>query len=429
MKNQSINSKPIDAIYQKFQSLVEKQQFHDALDEIMKAHRLEPHAVIHLSNAASVAHRAGLYEQSIDLAKQVLKLNPKHINALDVLSHAYSVQQNWAMCRQYGGQALHLRDEAVLAKYQGNLPSLPSVDVHRAGKKVIAFSLFGHSPKYLESAVLNTQIASDIYPDWICRFYVDDSVPRDAIARLQDNGAEIVHMQGEYAQWVGTVWRFLAIDDADVARVIFRDADSVISPREAMIVREWEASGKLFHTIRDSGSHTELILAGLWGAVGGAVPDMAGKLRAYFQQPLESVHFADQFFLRHHVWGYVRQSLMAHDRLFGFLDARAIPQPSDAFDFRNYHIGASETSFTVDIPCPFPEGTMMNWTLYSRVAPLLHDDYSLRLLPEKRMICTYDMPVVQGKIRLPIPRRYAQGIKGGDTHVDICTVEPLGLKR
>lgn len=424
----ALSSLSIDNIYQNFQHYVDKQQFKQALAEILQAHHLEPKSTIHLSNAASVAHRAGMYVEAIELAKQVLQLNPKHINALDVLSHAYGVQKNWEMCRYYGGQALCLRDEAVLAKYHEQLPALPTAESQRKGKKVIAFSLFGNDAKYLEPAIMNAQIRADIYPDWICRFYIDDSVPAAAIERLVSYGAEIVLVTGEAAQWVGTVWRFLALDDADVGRVIFRDADSVITPREALIVHEWEKSGKLFHTIRDSGSHTELILAGLWGAVGCAVPDIRGKLRAYFQKPLESVHFADQFFLRHHVWAYVRQSLLAHDRLFAFGEALPIPQPFKDFDFRNHHIGASETSLTFDVPCPFPEGTMMRWALYSRISPLLAEDYTLQRLPEKRLICSYEIPVQEGQIRLPVPRRYAQGVKTGDTHIDIRTVEPLGNK-
>ena len=58
---------------------------------------------------------------------------------------------------------------------------------------------------------------------------------------------------------------FSQINDPEAEYVIFRDADSVVSHREAEAVAEWIESGRLFHTMRDSGSHTALILAGMWG--------------------------------------------------------------------------------------------------------------------------------------------------------------------
>lgn len=111
---------------------------------------------------------------------------------------------------------------------------------------------------------MNTEISAKIYPGWLCRFYVDGSVPQTIIQRLQDNGAEVVKVDAALQNWPGTMWRFLAMDDPEAAYVLFRDADSVISWREAAAVQQWLESGKLFQTLRDASTHTELILAGLW---------------------------------------------------------------------------------------------------------------------------------------------------------------------
>ena len=43
------------------------------------------------------------------------------------------------------------------------------------------------------------------------------------------------------------MWRFAALDDAALHRILFRDADSVISEREGQAVQAWIDSGKLFH--------------------------------------------------------------------------------------------------------------------------------------------------------------------------------------
>ena len=42
---------------------------------------------------------------------------------------------------------------------------------------VISFSLWGDNPKYTIGAIKNAMLAKDIYPGWICRFYLGRSVP------------------------------------------------------------------------------------------------------------------------------------------------------------------------------------------------------------------------------------------------------------
>ena len=172
------------------------------------------------------------------------------------------------------------------------------------------------------------------------------------------------------------------------------------------------ASGKLFHTMRDAETHTELILAGLWGMAAGVVPDMKGKIRTYLQQPLVSKHFADQFFLREHIWAYARQSLFAHDRIFGFLDAKPF---SDGLmtDYRYNHIGCDEGNSHFQADYDLPDGSEVVWKLYSRIAPLLTPSADIRTLPEERIVCEYRTTVNNGKISGYIPRRYSKGFAQG----------------
>ena len=352
-------------------------------------------------------------------AKQVLQRDPRHINAYDALAHAYGEQHDWANCARYGLQALQLRDEKYGA---GELPPLPQTEAKAEGKKIIAFSLFGGSSAYCEPAVMNTEISAKIYPGWLCRFYVDDSVPQTVIQRLRANGAEVVKVDAALQNWPGTMWRFLAMDDPEAAYVLFRDADSVISWREAAAVQQWLESGKLFHTLRDASTHTELILAGLWGAVAGAVPDMRGKIEAYQKQPLESRHFADQFFLREHIWPYAKQSLCAHDRIFAFYGATDFPDNTE-FDYSRFHVGCDEGNSHIAADLNLPEGSRIRWSLFSRISPLLNADYSENLLENERLICTYESTVQQGKLSAYIPRRYSRGVARGLTKVTVAPVE------
>ena len=57
-------------------------------------------------------------------------------------------------------------------------------------KKVISYSLWGSDPKYTIGAIRNAEIASSIYPDWVCRFYVNN-IPEDILLNLRSLNVEI----------------------------------------------------------------------------------------------------------------------------------------------------------------------------------------------------------------------------------------------
>jgi hypothetical protein len=48
--------------------------------------------------------------------------------------------------------------------------------------KLITFSLWGTDLKYLVGAQKNADLAAKIYPEWVCRFYVAESVPYSFVA-------------------------------------------------------------------------------------------------------------------------------------------------------------------------------------------------------------------------------------------------------
>ncbi len=408
-----------DQMYAEFRELYHAGEAKRALELIQKIIPLRPNNAVVLSNAASAAQRAEQTDLAMDYAHQSLKIEPNYINSLDILSYTYYLKEDDVSAGQYGLRALQLRDASIVARYP-QIPALPHVMPRPNGPKIIAFSLFGSSPKYLEGALMNAKVAPTIYPDWVCRFYVDDTVPESTQQQLREYGAQVIRVTGEAAQWVGTVWRFMAAADEDAARIIFRDVDSIVSWREAEAVREWEQSGKLFHTIRDGGSHTEAILAGLWGMVGGAIPDMMGALRQYFSQPVSSTYFADQFFLREHIWIYVRQDVFSHDRLFGFMNGIPLPAVPDGVDLRTHHIGSCQIMGQT-VNCPFPDGTMMNWSVQTRIHPIRQRDFGLETLAEMRPEYEYQTPVQNGKITVFAPRLYWEGLATGDTVIKITT--------
>ena len=142
-------------------------------------------------------------------------------------------------------------------KYQG----------HKMGKYIISYSLWGNTPMYTIGAIRNAEQAKEIYPDWICRFYVGDDVSKHIVSKLQSfDNTEVIVMPHKENDWRGMFWRFYAVDANDDSEyVIFRDTDSRLSFREYEAIREWFHSGKYFHIMRDHPYHSEAIQGGMWG--------------------------------------------------------------------------------------------------------------------------------------------------------------------
>jgi hypothetical protein len=203
-------------------------------------------------------------------------------------------------------------------------------------KKIIAYSLWGDSKFYCQGAIENVYKAQQWYPDWICRFYVAENCP--ALPKLQSLPCEVVIMpkqegidrtkddwKDKLDHW-GMFWRFFAMSDQDVDRVIFRDCDSRLSPRERAAVREWEESDYLAHRMHDNPSHWNApIMGGMWGIRGGLFSDIKSMILDFIQifpQYNEPWIFCDLIFIRDVLYPYFKHSCMGH----GIHHARPFPQ-------------------------------------------------------------------------------------------------------
>jgi hypothetical protein len=195
--------------------------------------------------------------------------------------------------------------------------------------------------------------------------------------------------------------------------VLFRDADSVISRREAAAVQQWLAGGKRFHIMRDSYSHTALMPAGLWGMAGRSLPPLEQLMQRFMSAPLASRHFADQDFLRQYVWPYARASLMQHDAVFGFMDAAAFPDDASPEGFR---VGLVESLGWSAFKTDLPEGSEIMWALFRTEQ---HPDGQNR----EELICSYASTVQDGAVKAQIPLRYVRWIEQGTARVRVRLVK------
>jgi hypothetical protein len=296
-----------------------------------------------LENRAVMRIRINKTNEAIVDFQQVVAQNPDAVNAWDGLANALYKIKRWSEAQKAGEESLQRKDRlGVVTDLQIDWPDVSpqAWDATQQGVDVIAFSLWGSNPRYLRGAVRNLLEAPSIYPGWICRFYVDETVPREFVNLAIELGAQVMQQPAHQSIRQKLSWRFLVANDSMVRRFLVRDADSVISMREAKAVAEWLESDRWFHVMRDYWTHTDPILAGMWGGRSGLLPELPPLIANYKSGKLETPNI-DQWFLRDRVWPLIRQATMIHDRCFRVLGAQVWPEPDPAGD---WHVGQDEAT-------------------------------------------------------------------------------------
>ena len=100
-------------------------------------------------------------------------------------------------------------------------------------------------------------------------------------------------------------------------RVLCRDADSLLSPREAKCVRYWETTGRVAHSMADSISHTCVLMGGMIGFASCELRKLIkceswGDFIQFSQGYDYKVKGADQDLLNQRVLPKIHQTLTEH---------------------------------------------------------------------------------------------------------------------
>lgn len=190
--------------------------------------------------------------------------------------------------------------------------------------KIISFSLWGKNPKYLNGALMNVPLQKQYYPDWTCRFYVDETVPHTFVEQVIEQGCEVELMEPKSDGNFGLFWRFEPFKDTTIERFIVRDTDSRLNAREADAVKEWEESGLKFHIMRDHPQHRVPILGATWGTTHEFIKEIWRDYDNLLQNYLNTLTFnqlykergkywnCDQPFLWQVIWPRIINSHIAH---------------------------------------------------------------------------------------------------------------------
>lgn len=251
-----------------FRAALAQGDYEAAYTAILPAYKLAPTHTPILMDMAYTELKLKQYEKAYQHYLKAIEHSTGQVdtNIYDGITETCHFLKRDQEQKKFGALALATKKQGVAHAKKIAIPKTrPVFHPDQPQQNIIAYSLFGALPRYCETSLINIDLAKEIYPEWTCRFYVDETVPEHIRTRLQQKGAQVVLVDEQQKQYSGLFWRFLVMDDPNVNCFLIRDADSLVSYRERAAVDEWLASDRWFHCMHDFYSHTELLLAGMWG--------------------------------------------------------------------------------------------------------------------------------------------------------------------
>lgn len=232
---------------------------------------------------------------------------------------------------RHGRDALEAKERMFCASppVRITMPGIPAgpFNPHNPAENIIAYTLWGNSQRYVIPLMENLRLIGHLFPGWTARIYLDDTVPAVVQQEFVKLGGQVVQMTlpPGLPGHRRLLWRFAVVADPAVRRFLVRDADSLLTVKERVAVDAWLASSFHFHVMRDFYTHTDLMLAGMWGGVGGILPDPE-TLMAHFRGWRAEGNHVDQDLLSELIWPSIRGHCLVHDSVFtGCLGSVAFP--------------------------------------------------------------------------------------------------------
>ena len=416
-KNVAKINQQLNAASKQFHVALAQENYAAAYQFILPAYKLVPEHAGILMDLAYIELRLEQYTKAFSHYKKAIQLSGKVVdtNVYDGMTEVCHFLKQPEDLKYYGALAIQSKKDMVVDEpIIGQVSSTPpKFDTKNKKANIIAFSLFGNLARYCETSLINVDLANEIYPEWTCRFYVDDSVPVNVQRRLEEKGAEVIQVNGKQRELSGLFWRFFVIDDPTVKRFLIRDADSLVSWRERAAVDEWLKSDKWFHLMHDFYSHTELILAGMWGGCTGVLTNIEQHIRDYVETGRYlSNRVMDQHYLRYCIWPTVAQSVINHDSQGFDPHGIAFPlheQKKDYEELSQFHIGMNEGSAQFETVVNIADVEQVYWTLVDE---------------NSQPICCYISKVSAARtIIVDIPRTYAFRITAGEWSIHVSAIE------
>jgi tetratricopeptide (TPR) repeat protein len=303
--------------------------------------RFPDNAAMH-ENLAVLLLTAGAHAAAVQAAEAAIALGSASPNLHDCLCEAQERLGRPDLAVAAGRVSLEAKDrrfssvETTVRIPEGRPqpfnPDLPA-------QNLIVYTLWGNDTRYQVPLAENARILPHLFPGWTMRVYHDVAVDPAFLADLAGFGVQLwpMALRPGVPGHRRLLWRFEPIADPTVRRFLIRDADSLLSVKERVAVDAWLASSAYFHAMRDWYTHTDLLLAGMWGGVGGILPGPGALLAAYTNWRAETNHI-DQDLLSETVWPIVRNSILIHDSIFQPC-LGSVPFPPFGAMLPGHHIG------------------------------------------------------------------------------------------
>jgi len=290
-------------------------------------------------NLAVLLIATGDIAGAIAAGQTALAMGSDSPNVHDCLADAYNRIGRRDLAIAAGKAALEAKDRRFGVGESLPTAILPPFNPLNPAENVIAYGLWGNEPRYHAPLLENARIQPHLFPGWTIRIYHDDTVDPGYLRTLASHGVDLrpVALPPGVPPLRRLLWRFAVIADPTVCRFLIRDADSLLSVKERVAVDAWLQSCYPFHAMRDWFTHTDLLLAGLWGGVGGLLPPVETLLGRYTAWRLEYDH-VDQDLLAETVWPLIRDRVLIHDSVFtGCLGSVPFPPYGALPD--GFHVG------------------------------------------------------------------------------------------
>src|SRR5262245_6754165 len=155
----------------------QKRRYEDALAACRRWTAFAPDNTVARDSLLSILTRLGRFDEVISESSGRLESEPDNFRLRSSLCQALGRTGKLDEARQFGTACLALKDRAATGEaIDIHRIAVPQFDPSQRGRNIIAFSLFGSDAMYAEGAVRNAVAAHFLYPEWTCRFYIDETV-------------------------------------------------------------------------------------------------------------------------------------------------------------------------------------------------------------------------------------------------------------
>lgn len=185
-------------------------------------------------------------------------------------------------------------------------------------RQIVSLSLWGDDSVFNHGTLRNCELYPKILSGWQVWVFCPVNHNPEVVYQIKARGGKVIFVNP--GNRLGMFWRYFAADYPDISRVIFRDADSRPSEREAKLIYDWLKGGKRFHIIRDHPAHFNPIMGGLWGCTGNSNLNFTTRVRRLVGDTSTpsgvSAYGFDQIYLANYIYPIVRLDACVHDEFF-----------------------------------------------------------------------------------------------------------------